>query len=161
MFFEDWLIQGAGFGRVSGIDQLFIKLGNNISNTMMMSKVTDDLLMVGRKIELKAFVKFIGKRFPIRKSVMDDDIRFNGYSIQREGNVYVLMSMTEYMESILYLDITRERRKQAEERVTATVHTKGDHVCGWAAACPPGIFSGILPTATHSIPTRQAPHGSQ
>lgn len=33
------------------------------------------------------------------------------------------MPMTEYMEYISYLEITRERRKKAEERVTAPEHT--------------------------------------
>lgn len=44
----------------------------------MMDKVTDFILMVVRRTELAALVKLVGKRLPISKSVMDDDIRSNG-----------------------------------------------------------------------------------
>lgn len=118
MVFEQWLTEAAGLERVSGADQLFVKRNEDGAIFMLMAKVTDDLLMVGSAGNLADFVKMLGTRFPISKSVIDDTIRFNGCLIRREDSGDITMSMAEYSESIGYLDMTRERRKQADEKVT-------------------------------------------
>lgn len=70
--------------RVSVIYQLFLKRDTNSSILLMITNVTDDLLMVGTRPDLYSFVELLGKMFSISKSLIDEDIRFNGYTIRRD-----------------------------------------------------------------------------
>lgn len=121
--FEEWLTHTAALKRVSGVDQLFVKRDTNGLIVLLMAKVTDDLLMVGTKADLEEFVTALGKRFPISKSIIDATIRFNGSTIQQEPNGDVTISMTDYAESLQYLELTRDRRKQNDEKATAEEFT--------------------------------------
>lgn len=61
---EAWFLKGdrgAGFRRVGGIDQLFFKQDTNSAVTIMIAKVTDDVLIVGRRIDLEELVELLGK----------------------------------------------------------------------------------------------------
>lgn len=78
MVFEDWLINGSGFGKIRGIYQLFVKQDTNSAETMVIAKVTDNLVMVGRRIELEVLAELLGRRFLISRSEIDDKIRLNG-----------------------------------------------------------------------------------
>lgn len=46
--FEGWLLDVAGFERVFGVSQIFVKRTKNGDISMIIAKVTDDLLMSGR-----------------------------------------------------------------------------------------------------------------
>lgn len=85
---------------------------------MMMAKVADDLLMVVTRSDLEMCVEIIGKRFPISKTVIDRTIRFNGCTIRTDAKGDISMYMSDYLEEIGCMFLDRERRKQADEKVT-------------------------------------------
>lgn len=51
--------------RVSGVDQLFEKIDTYSEIDMLMAKVTNDVLKVGKRKDLGGFVELLEKRFPI------------------------------------------------------------------------------------------------
>lgn len=87
--------------------------------SLMMNKATDKLLMVGRRSEPKAVVYLIRKRLLMNKEVKDHEIKFNVCAIRREDNGYVSMSMTNYVKSIVYMEIKTKHRTQKDEIMTA------------------------------------------
>lgn len=116
--------------RVSGVDQLFIKEDNNGAITAMMAKVTAKLLMLGKRSEMKSLVEIVAKRLPASKTVIDESILFNGCTIRKEDKGDISMSMTEYLETIGYMGMERESRKQADEKVTDQEYTEFKYMAG-------------------------------
>lgn len=100
LVFEEWLTEEAGIERVSRVAKCFVKIDTKGLIFLMMAKVTDDLMMVGSRDRMEGFVAELGKMFYIRNYVIDDTIRLNGCLIRREPEGDILMSMTEYSESI-------------------------------------------------------------
>lgn len=93
MVFEDWITIDGIHDKLSGVDQLFVRRDNNGSVTLMLAKVTDDLMMVGKREVLDEFLGALNKRFPIRHSVIHETIRFYGFLIMKESTVDVFISM--------------------------------------------------------------------
>lgn len=83
LVFEDWLTSDGNLYNLSGVEQLFVRRDNNGSVTLF--KVTDDLMMVGKLAVLEEFLDAVKKLFPVRKSVIDETIRFNGCLIRHES----------------------------------------------------------------------------
>lgn len=96
----------------------------------MSPKVTEDLLIVGKREVLDAFMMLLRKCLLISKAVNDDNIRFNGFLIRQESNGDDMMSMSEYADQVDYMDKTRERSKQADEKVTDQSFSKLKSLAG-------------------------------
>lgn len=71
------------FERVSGISHLYVKTGRDGRMTMIMEKVTDDLLLAGDTEALRDFIRIIKGRFEVRKDIVDDVVMFNGCDIRK------------------------------------------------------------------------------
>lgn len=130
MVFEEWLMVEAGVKRVRGIDQLYVRHGDDGALSLVIAKVTDDLLMIGERPELESFVAALGKRFPISKTIIDMPIKFNGCRIEREPDGDITMSMKDYAADISYIQINRDRRKQAEESTTDNEYSSFKSLAG-------------------------------
>lgn len=83
MVFEDWLLSEEGFKRVHGVTQLLIKRNLNKNIKIIITKITDDVLMTGSAEEMKRFADSLQTRFEVSKIVIDSDIAFNGAIISR------------------------------------------------------------------------------
>lgn len=62
---------------LTGVSQLFLKLREDRSIGLILSKVTDYLLFSGTIDYMNCFVEQISSRFKIIKSIIDDAIDFN------------------------------------------------------------------------------------
>lgn len=116
--FEGWLLKEAGFELVFSISQMFVKPGSNGRITMLMLKVTDDLLIAGPPTEIENFIKHISRRFPISKAIFDDDIKFNGSNITQLLEGKIILSMEQYMRDMIPVDISPERKNHRMEPET-------------------------------------------
>lgn len=115
---EDWMIREAGLERINGVSQLFLKRNNNGDISLLIAKITDDLLMAGRPSEMESFVEMLSKTFKTSKVIIGDEILFNGSRIiqDREGNV--TMDMYDYIEQIRSIEISMERKNFKDDKAT-------------------------------------------
>jgi len=113
---EGWLTDDMGMERVQSVSQLFVKRDGKEGVTFLLAKVTDDLLFAGSIEYMQEFIECIQKRFDVSKSFIDGPILFNGCRIEQDGDGTITMSMKKYLESVIPLDVSRVRRKQAQEK---------------------------------------------
>lgn len=85
------MINTAGLHRVSAVDQLLVERNDNGDITLLLAKVTDDLLMVGQKEEQEKFTDERSKRFPISKAFIDEPIILNGCNIHQRLDGAIIM----------------------------------------------------------------------
>lgn len=116
--FEEWLITEMNMYTVEGVSQLFIKRRQDGSIMLMVAKVTDDLLIAADTETMREFIKKVNERFKVSKSVVDEQILFNGTRIMQDSAGNISMTMKDYMKSIKPITLSRARRKQAAERAT-------------------------------------------
>lgn len=118
--FEGWILQEAAFERVFGVSQLFVKRDTSGNITMILAKVTDDLLIAGEPAEIRRFIEHIGERFPISKAIIDSGIKFNGCDITQGLDGTISLSMENYMSEMTPIDISPERKKHRMALATDT-----------------------------------------
>lgn len=116
--FENWLISETKMRRVSGIDQLFLRPGDDGCIHIVMEKVTDEILMVGSRATLDGFVTRLGQCFRISKALIDEPIRSNGCDIRKNDEGVITMSISEYADGINLLQIYRRSREKEVYRST-------------------------------------------
>lgn len=142
---ETWLIGTAGFERVFGVSQLFVKRGDKGKINMIVSKVTDDILMGGSVKHMEEFATMMKKRYEISKTIIDGIINFNGCRLSQDFGGKVEMSMEAYMASIKPIPVQPGRRKQPDCRATESEIESYRSLAGamiWAG-------SGALPQAAY------------
>lgn len=141
---EEWLTDEMVFEQVRGISQLFLKRAEDGSISMLLAKVTDDLLISGKTDVLKNFLQQLTKKFKVSKSILDSQIDFNGCRITQDEEGNITMDMKKYVDSIQSLDITRSRRKEANDKATEKEYDDYRSLAGslmWAG-------NGALPQAS-------------
>lgn len=79
-----------------------------------MAKVTDYIVMVGKRTDIEVFLEALGRRFPISTSVVDDTIRLNGCIIRQEPIGHIDLCKKQYEKQAYYIYLTRQRRKQSD-----------------------------------------------
>lgn len=114
---EGWLIDKAEFQRVCGVSQLFFKRDSRGNIVLLLAKVTDDMLIAGSTADVGAFIDHIGKRFPISKAIVNDDIKLNGCDISQDNNDTIKRSKNVYVRNIKYI-VQPERKKNQLEKAT-------------------------------------------
>lgn len=144
---EDWLINTAGFERVKGISQLFIKRHDDGGIRMIVAKVTDDFLFGGSQADIDWFDKSIRSRFTVGKTITGKKINFNGATINQEDCGDVIVSIKDYFDRIDPITISRERRKMQDEKCDGSEREELRRVAGqlnWAgrAAFPCASYAG-------------------
>lgn len=118
---EVWLIDTLGFVAFAGLPQVFAKLDKGGALLLLIGKISDDILVAGRRPDVLAFFEALHDRWEISKSIIADDLLFNGARIFRDPNSGdISLDMTEYLESrVEFVPLTRERRKEQGEKATA------------------------------------------
>lgn len=116
--FEAWLTGEAGLERVPGISQMFIRRGKGGEIKLMVSKVTDDILMAGSAHDLRQFASTMAQEYKLSKVVIDDEIQFNGCTIRKEEDGHTTIDMVEYMDRISQINIDADRYKKQQLKAT-------------------------------------------
>lgn len=88
-----WLLQEANFTRLFGVSQLCIQRDKTSSISLLLAKLTDELLISGSHLSMKTFSQRISSRFSISKSIIDDVIKCNGCTISQSEQGSVQLSM--------------------------------------------------------------------
>lgn len=116
--FEKWLMEEGVFEKFYGVSQLYIQRDKNGMPTIILAKVTDDLLMAGDKIGMENLVEDIKKRFELRKVIIGENITFNGGDIRQAHDGSVTLDMDSYVQSICFIKVSPARRKFRKEATT-------------------------------------------
>lgn len=124
---ESWLLDEQRFVTFGGLPQVFAKLDHAGAIVLLMGKISDDLLVAGRRAAIEEFFAALHSRWEIGKSVISDDLLFNGARILRnEHSGDISLSMNEYLSTrVQLLSLTRDRRK--EESSSATDAEKNEY----------------------------------
>ena len=119
---DDFLID-LGLEQVYALPQCFIKrCGGKL--VLIVGKVVDDFLVAGTPTEIDWILCKIRARSTVGSEASAPQlIRFNGATIEQARDFSIRLSMEEFKRSINPLNITRERRKQAEQHTTAAEKT--------------------------------------
>lgn len=104
--------------QAKGVTQLFIERTNDGSISMLLAKITDELLIAADLLTLNDCLRKLTNRINVRKVIIDAPINFNGCRTQKDKDRNVRMNIQEYLNMIKPLIITRKRRKEAEEKAT-------------------------------------------
>lgn len=130
-----------------GVPQLFIKRDNDANISMILAKVTDDFLMVSSANEITKFIEQIGKRFPIIKAIVDDDVKFNGNDISQNQEGKIRLSMDTYLNEmepvIMSTECKKHRIEQSgNEEMNAFRSLACEFVCLRSSALPHASYVG-------------------
>ncbi len=115
---EYWILNHMNFKRVIGLGQLYIKRNQEQDITLVLAKLTDDLLISGKKDNIIEFSNAIRKRFTTRKVVLDGEIIFNGCILRQEENGDVLLTMQKYLDNICEIPLSKTRRADKKSQAT-------------------------------------------
>lgn len=117
---ETWLLDDLGFVTFGGLPQVFAKLSAEGELKLLVGKVSDDMLVAGKRSDILAFFDSLKERWHIGKAIVADKIDFNGAQILRnEITGDVKLSMNEYLANrVDDLVLTRDRRKEPAARAT-------------------------------------------
>lgn len=111
--FDGWMLEELGLKRVLGESQLYAKRDANGRTVFLLATLTDDLLMAGSEERIKKFVERISERFMISNSIIDNDIKYNGCLIKRDGLGNTSMSMSEYLDAVDPIQLDRSRSQSS------------------------------------------------
>lgn len=104
--------------QAKGISQFFTKRRKDGSISILLAKITDDLLIAGELQAIKDFIEKLTGRFKVSKSIIDSAINFNVCRIQQDEEGNFEMNMADYLNMIKPLHISRMRRKESDQNAT-------------------------------------------
>lgn len=118
---EQWLLDELGFVTFGGLPQVFAKLDDSGAILLLIGKVSDDILVAGMEADSAAFFEVLCDRWEIGKSIITDNLLFNGARILRDHTSgEIELTMNEYLaERVSLMPLSRERRKEQEARASA------------------------------------------
>ena len=114
---ETWMIDTYGLTRIAGIEQLYV-LREGSCIKLIVGKATDDFLVAGKSADVEAFFSALGQRFEVGKQTIGGTFRFNGGEIVDRSDG-IQLSMQSYTDRLSTLQITPNRRKEADGRCTS------------------------------------------
>lgn len=118
---DDWLLRTLGMSGVGGVNQVFVrKKGDKI--VLLIAKVIDDFLIAGKTEDIREFMRELSKEFEVGKVTIGGTFYFNGCEIDVGTNA-IELSMWEYMSKLSTIPLSRLRKKQRDEKVTASEET--------------------------------------
>jgi len=115
---ESWLLSDEALETVPGLPQLFYKKNKEELPILVIAKVVDDLLIAGQPEELEKFHTAISKRFQVGRFTKETSIVFYRLHIFQHENYNLDISMSEFMETITPIEITKERKKEHDSPAT-------------------------------------------
>lgn len=115
---------------------------------MILAKVSDDILVVGKQEEIENFTNQMQSRFTVSKIIMDEDIIFNGCCISRDVDGDLRMSMESYASDLKPVFISEESGKQSascatEDEISAFRSPGGELVWLGCGALPQAALVGL------------------
>lgn len=145
---ESWLTHQGGFQRLSGVSQLYIKRKENGTISLLLGKLTDDLLIAGARGDMENFAIAIKARFLIGKVVIDDTIMFNGCTINQTEEGDIQLRMSEYLKNISPTIIspgaTRDLEKATDTEIQDFRRLAGELLWLGSSALPQAAYFGSL-----------------
>lgn len=108
------MLENFGLERINAFSQLFVQRNEAEHIILIVSKVTDDFLCDRNEREIK-IIKLSAKH-TIGKIVIDEMFNFNGCEVSQDSDGNVGFTMQRYVYRIKAIDISRERKKQRDER---------------------------------------------
>lgn len=109
---EFWMLNDMRFQRVRGASQLYIERDREGNIILIITKVTDDILMADTIEAMYWLSRAMHKIFGLSKLIIDETISYNGCRITQTDDRTTYMGMTAYLKGILPIDVPRNRRKQ-------------------------------------------------
>ena len=122
---RQWQLASDDFLKSIGMEPInFLPQGFSLRRpegiVLLVAKVVDDFIIAGTEKALKWFSKKINARFHVgTETYAPEPIRFNGALLRQDRKGSIKVSMEEFANSISALSMTRERRKQQDDPVTA------------------------------------------
>lgn len=83
-------------GRVSGVDQLFVKRCKDSTIGLLVAKVSDDFIFAGLEYEIKTFLQYVKRACKLGDTNLSQELRFFGCSISFNTGVSATMSIAGY-----------------------------------------------------------------
>lgn len=74
--------------------------------------------MAGDVKTMHEFSEEISKRFQISKTIVDDEVQFNGCTIRQAEDFSITLSMQEYVKSIRPLNISAQRKTMLQDNAS-------------------------------------------
>lgn len=130
-----------------GVFQMFVKRNARGTIKFILAKISDEFLLAIREDDLRQFLDDVKSRFEVSKVLIDTPINFNGCHITVDEKGSIEMCMRSYMESVRRIDISRIRRKQADDRANSEEHDgyhslDGSIIWAGSGALPPAAYAG-------------------
>lgn len=122
------------FERIRGSSELGIKRDRSRNPILIISKVKQKNGRNNQGYEIVS--SQMDTKFGLIKCTIDEPISFNGYRIEQDSKSSIQMDMTDYLNHIQPLHITRNRRKRHVRntpltRKFLTIENWLDPSCGW------------------------------
>lgn len=109
---ENGLLSEYGMQRVSGVDQLFVRLLKGGTLGLLVTKVLYDFLLFGTKNDIQNFFSSINPSFSLGAAEIGKNLRFLGCTIEVEIDGSVSLGTSEYLKCIRPISISRHRQHQ-------------------------------------------------
>ena len=148
---ESRTLDHVGLERVIGLSQLFLKRDANGNVIILVSKVTDDILLGVTKEAMQQFTNLLKERFEVGKIIIDDMIHFDGCEIRQDKQGNILMSMSRYIERLRPIELSRTRHRQRMDAATERETTQYRSL----AATLMFLRNAVLPQASYATSVLQ------
>lgn len=64
------------------------------------AKVTGDLLIASKVVDMEQFATFIAERFEIRKTFIDNELIFNWCRIRKDSTIAIMLDTIEFIAKV-------------------------------------------------------------
>ena len=136
-----------GFVQVPGLLQLFAKYNPAGSIELLVAKVVDDFLAVGVLPYINQLHEAISRRFIVGRYIVNKDLIFNRLHIHQEPCGSLSINMQEYVDKIIPIEVSKDRRKHHQDKCTAPELTSYQALAGSLNF----LGHGILPQAAFAV----------
>lgn len=113
-----WMTRDMGMTRLLGAHQVFMRRGRDGKLELIVAKTTDDFLAAGTGEAVRSFFEKMKERFTVGKSIIENRMNFNGCVIEINPEEGATIGMYDYLNRLSPIDISRNRRKDAEAKAT-------------------------------------------
>ena len=152
---ERWMLDNAKLDRVVGVSQLYVKRIKNGHITLLVAKVTDDVLIAGSNESIRRFAGELKQDFKVSRITIDEPFFFNGSYVEQDQAGNVSLSMRSYITRLKPIELSRMRKKQNDDVATAEERTRFKSLAGTINF----LGSGVLPQASFVASSMQQKTG--
>lgn len=147
---DEWMLD-IGFTRVFGVNQLFVARDSNKIIKMIVAKTIDDFLVGGDPSDINRFFKTMSERFEVGKIRIASRLQFNGCQIDIRPEQDTVISMTDYIDRLKPVDISRTRRRERDSLATDREIAEYRSLAGTLVY----LGASVLPPASYVVSAMQ------